>query len=129
MPEPATLVIKACPEALKQVRDFVALVFGAWGLEDYVARTVATELATNAIRHGSRRGDPVIVRAYLSADGCPVVEAWDRSDAEPSVRPFSLAAEHGRGLHMLEALVRRWGIRPLAEGGKVVYAVLEPVPV
>lgn len=53
MSEPATLVIKACAESIKQARDFVGLVFGGWGLEDHVARTVVSELATNA---GAPRG-------------------------------------------------------------------------
>ncbi|MEV5824082.1 ATP-binding protein [Spirillospora sp. NPDC052242] len=126
--EPHTLVIKADPGAIKQVRDFVAVTFGAWRLDDDVARTVISELATNAIRHGSRAGDPVVVRAYRRDDGAAVVEAWDVSDAPPIVRPVDFAAESGRGLLLIEALVRRWGTRPLSEGGKVVWAELEPVP-
>ncbi|MDL4772554.1 MULTISPECIES: ATP-binding protein [Thermomonosporaceae] len=124
---PATLVIKARPEAVKQVRDFVGMVFGAWGLDDHVARTVASELATNAIQHGSRCGDPVVVRVFRREDGCVVVEAWDCSDLRPVVRPPDLGAEGGRGLQLLEALVSRWGTRPLDGRGKVVFAELEPV--
>ncbi len=97
------------------------------GLEDHVARTVISELATNAVKHGSRDGDLVVVRARRD-DGCAVVEAWDRSDAVPVVRPVDYAAESGRGLMLMEALVRRWGTRPLSEGGKIVWAEIEPVP-
>lgn len=128
MAEPATMVIKANAGAVREVREFVGLVFGAWGLEDHVARMVVSELATNAIVHGSREGDLVVVRAYRREDGFPVVEAWDRSDARPVVRPVNYAAECGRGLLLMEALVRRWGTRPLNEGGKVVWAEIEPVP-
>ncbi|MFI0352848.1 ATP-binding protein [Actinomadura sp. 9N407] len=124
---PQSIVIQAIPEAIKQARDFVAKVFGAWGLEDHIARTVISELATNAVRHGSAKGDLVIVRAYLLA-GQPVVEAWDRSDALPVLQPANYAAESGRGLLLMEQLVTRWGTRPLTEGGKVVWAELEPVP-
>lgn len=101
---------------------------GRGGLEDYVARTVASELATNAIIHGSREGEMVIVRAYRREDGVAVVETWDRSDVMPVVRSVGAAAESGRGLFLMEALVRRWGTRPLSEGGKVVWAELDPVP-
>lgn len=125
--EPQTLVIKADLEAVREARRFVALAFGGWGLEDFVARTVVSELATNAIKHGSREGEQVIVRAYRREDGAAVVEAWDRSVAPPVVRPVDLAAESGRGLRLVEALVRRWGTRPLNEGGKVVWAEIEPV--
>lgn len=128
MGEPATLVIKAEVGEVREAREFVGLVFGSWGLEDYVARTVVSELATNAVKHGSREGDVVIVRAYRRDDGFPVVETWDQSDAVPVVRPVNYAAECGRGLLLMEALVRRWGTRPLSEGGKVVWAEIEPVP-
>lgn len=126
MCDPATIVIKAHPQAIKQARDFVGLVFGGWGLEDHIARTVVSELATNAIKHGSGEGDSVVVRVYR-LDGMPVLEAWDRSDDLPVVGDPGPGAESGRGLLLMDALVRRWGTRPLAEGGKVVYAVLEPV--
>lgn len=127
MNDPATLVVKADPQAIKQTREFIGLVFGGWGLDDYVARTVVSELATNAVRHGSRLGDPVVIRAYL-LDGRPVVEAWDTSDALPLPGPPDPTAEHGRGLLLVEALVSSWGTRPLGAGGKVVYAVLDAVP-
>ncbi|MEV4670275.1 MULTISPECIES: ATP-binding protein [Actinomadura] len=126
--EPSVIVIKAAAEAVREAREFVGMVFGSWGLADYVARTVVSELATNAVTHGSRDGDLVIVRAYLRDDGFAVVEAWDRSDAAPVVRPVDHAAESGRGLMLMESLVRRWGTRPLSEGGKVVWAEIEPVP-
>lgn len=128
MDEPATIVLKAAPEAIKQARDFVALTFSAWGLEDHIARTVISELATNAVKHGSLPNDPVVVRTHLREDGRPVLEVWDRSDAPPVVRPFDLASENGRGLQLMQALVRHWGTRPLKEGGKVVWAVLEARP-
>ncbi|MFI0367455.1 ATP-binding protein [Actinomadura sp. 1N219] len=127
MSEPETIVIKADVREVREARDFVGLVFGAWGLTDFVARTVVSELATNAVVHGSEDGDTVIVRAYRKDDGVPVVEAWDRSDALPVVRPVNYGVESGRGLLLLEGLVRRWGTRPLNEGGKVVWAEIEPV--
>ena len=128
MVEPATLVVKAAPQSVKQAREFVTLVFGAWGLEDYPARMVISELVTNAVRHGSSEGDQVIVRAYRREDGVPVVEAWDRSDSLPVVREVGLDSESGRGLQHMEVLVRSWGTRALDEGGKVVWAAIEPLP-
>ncbi|MEU5992526.1 ATP-binding protein [Spirillospora sp. NPDC047418] len=126
--EPATVVIKADVGAVREAREFVGMVFGSWGLADYVARTVVSELATNAITHGSQEGDLVVVRAYRRDDGFAVVEAWDRSDVAPVMRPVDYAAESGRGLLLMESLVRQWGTRPLSEGGKVVWAEIEPVP-
>ena len=114
-------------EAVREARDFVGLVFGGWGLTDYVARTVVSELATNAVVHGSAEGDPVVVRAYRGEDGIPVVETWDRSDDLPMIRPVNYGVESGRGLLLIQGLVRRWGTRPLNEGGKVVWAEIDPV--
>lgn len=126
--EPSVIVIKADVGAVREAREFVGMVFGSWGLADYVARTVVSELATNAITHGSQEGDLVVVRAYRRDDGFAVVEAWDRSDVAPVMRPVDYAAESGRGLLLMESLVRQWGTRPLSEGGKVVWAEIEPVP-
>ncbi|MFI0350416.1 ATP-binding protein [Actinomadura sp. 9N407] len=128
MGDPATLVIKARLESIKEARDFIKLVFGTWGLEDFAARIVVSELATNAIKHGSRENDLVVVRAYRRDEGCAVIETWDRSETLPVLRPENYASESGRGLLLLEQLVTRWGTRPLTEGGKIVYAELEAVP-
>ncbi|MQY04806.1 ATP-binding protein [Actinomadura macrotermitis] len=47
---------------------------------------------------------------------------------KPSGSAHRLHATSGRGLFLIENLVREWGVRPLAdEAGKVVFAVLEPV--
>ncbi|MEW2355489.1 ATP-binding protein [Spirillospora sp. NPDC029432] len=127
MGEPPTIVLKAVPEAIKEARDFVGMVLGAWGLESYVARTVICELATNAIKHGSMEDGVIVVRAYLR-DGRPVVEAWDLSDDPPVVRDAGELDESGRGLLLVTRMVTRWGTRPLASGGKIVWAELATVP-
>lgn len=122
-----TLVLKAVPEAIKEARDLVGFAFGHWGLEDYVARTVASELVTNAVVHGSRDGQYVVARTYLLDGGLPVIEVWDQSGDVPVVQVAGADDEGGRGLFLMEQLVVRWGVRPLNEGGKVVFALVEPV--
>ncbi|MFD0856308.1 ATP-binding protein, partial [Actinomadura adrarensis] len=112
MAEPPTIVVKAGPEAIKEVRDWVGTILDSWGLESYVARTVVSELATNAVQHGSAPGDPLVVRVYLR-DGRPVVEAWDRSDEPPVVRAADDLSESGRGLLLMTQIATRWGTRPL----------------
>jgi anti-sigma regulatory factor (Ser/Thr protein kinase) len=127
MAEPPTIVVKAQPGAIKEVRDWVGMVLDSWGLESHTARTVVSELATNAVQHGCQPGDPFVVRVYLR-DGRPVVEAWDRSDEAPVVRAADEFSESGRGLLLTTLLAVRWGTRPLNEGGKVVWAEIEPEP-
>ena len=45
------------------------------------------------------------------------------ADREPLPRPASNDAVHGRGLHIIDALGRDWGVERLS-GGKVVWAEL-----
>ncbi|MCP2339767.1 ATP-binding protein [Actinomadura rupiterrae] len=123
----AEIVVEACGESIKVVRDFVGEWFGARGYASelvYVARTVASELVTNALLHGSDPGDPITVRLLLS-DAGPVIEVEDGSEVRPVVRPLALDALSGRGLAMIELMTRAWGVRPRAGGGKVVFAVLD----
>ncbi|MQY06997.1 ATP-binding protein [Actinomadura macrotermitis] len=124
--ESVELMIDSVPESAKKVRDLVALWcrYQGYGEElTEVARVVATELTTNAYRHASVPGQSILARAYVSDVG-PVIEVWDHSDELPVVQPFDLASESGRGLAMVELMVRRFGVDLLAGGGKCVYAVL-----
>ncbi|MFI6518530.1 ATP-binding protein [Spirillospora sp. NPDC050679] len=84
------------------------------------ARTIVSELVTNALTH-TRGG--ALLRLYLSGIG-PVVEVWDLSADLPTVRPFDLTSQQGRGLAIVAQLSASWGCNPLATGGKCVWAVL-----
>jgi hypothetical protein len=46
-------------------------------------------------------------------EGLPVVDSEDLEDLE---------ATSGRGLLLMSQLVHDWGIRPITEGGKIVWA-------
>ncbi|MFD0691334.1 ATP-binding protein [Actinomadura fibrosa] len=122
-----SISVEARPESIKSVRDFVA---GAYeGVIDamalYVLRTVAGELATNAVQHGGV--DDVVVRTYVSEEGA-VVEVWDRAEAGvPEVKDASDVAVCGRGVLMVEQLSARWGVVWPPGGGKIVWAVVRAV--
>ncbi|WP_165959314.1 ATP-binding protein [Actinomadura sp. KC345] len=49
---------------------------------------------------------------------------WDAGGGRPEIRPENYAAVSGRGLLLMAELVHAWGVRPLNEGGKVVWAKL-----
>ncbi|WP_165978707.1 ATP-binding protein [Actinomadura darangshiensis] len=110
------------PRAPETARKWLAEVFRQRGLgDDYIGRTVVTELVTNVHRHTDTKHIPV---RLLLEDGHTVVEVEDRSDELPVVHAEDDDAESGRGLLMLSMLVQDWGVRALAKGGKVTWARL-----
>ncbi|MBO2436340.1 ATP-binding protein [Actinomadura nitritigenes] len=121
---PHTIVLEPNVHAPLLARRFLAACFAEWGIEDdHLGRLVVCELVTNAWRHGE---GPIVVRLYLDArDGLPVVEVWDSGAGRPVVRPPDDGAVCGRGLLLVAGFVRGcWGVRPLNEGGKAVWAKL-----
>lgn len=122
-PEVPTVVLEPTGEAPRLARGFVADRFAEWGFkEDYVARVVVSELVTNAYRHGE---GAIVVRLFLDArDGLPTLEVWDAGEGRPVVKVPNQAALTGRGLQIVTEMVGAWGVRPLNEGGKVIWTKL-----
>lgn len=102
-------------------RDFVAALFLEWGsADDFMARLVVCELVTNAWRHGQGQ---IILRVFRDVrDDLAVIEVWDQGDGLPVVGPENLEATSGRGLLLMSQVVDDWGTRPIAEGGKIIWA-------
>jgi anti-sigma regulatory factor (Ser/Thr protein kinase) len=92
---------------------------GGFGVD---AEMVTSELVTNAIEHAGAATLGLEV-VHLGDSGMIAVIVTD-SSADPPVRcDLADDTEHGRGLHIVEALSAKWGWRP--EGpGKAVYAIL-----
>ncbi|MEW2353603.1 ATP-binding protein [Spirillospora sp. NPDC029432] len=121
------IVIKRRLEAVGEVRRFVRLTLGQWGMEDYNPCLVASELVTNAIRYASAVDDDVTVRLGRLDDGALWLEVQDSSSEIPRIVDAALTSESGRGLFVVEQFTRYWGVRLLADrAGKVVFAVLDP---
>ncbi|GGU93070.1 hypothetical protein GCM10010182_05620 [Actinomadura cremea] len=123
--EVPTVVLESSDRAPGTARRFVADRFREWGLgDDRTARLIVSELVTNAWRHGS---GPIVVRVFRDErDGRPVIEVWDGGEGRPVVRPEDHAAVCGRGVFLVSQLTDTWGIRPLTEGGKLVWAKCAP---
>jgi two-component sensor histidine kinase len=124
------IVVKRRVESVAEVRRFVRLVLGRWGIDDDVPCLVASELVTNAIQHAAAPTAPedeVTVRLSRAGDGALWLEVQDASSEPPRVQQAAETSESGRGLFVVSQLSRQWGVRPLADGaGKVVFAVLWP---
>lgn len=88
-------------------RHAVRAVLSAWGLREPAwlddAQIVVSELVTNAVRHG---GGCISLDLQLH-DGTITVGAADGSSVVPCRRAGD--DDGGRGLAIIEALVRRWG--------------------
>ncbi len=124
------LVLPAGPEAAKAARDFTRQTLRDWELDElvYDAAVIASELVTNAIRHGTRSAS--------RAAGC-VELAWQRQVSQvtcvvtdenarpPVLKPPEVDAECGRGLQVVQALAAAWGWTMLGPAQKAVWATLD----
>lgn len=115
------------PATVGTVRSTVRRILRGWGysndeLDD--AQTVASELTTNAIRHGKCKF--LTFRLFLEQHSRAVIDIEDDNPEEPheseSVTEY---AESGRGLTIISALAEEWGTVP-TRYGKRVFARMPP---
>jgi anti-sigma regulatory factor (Ser/Thr protein kinase) len=101
-----------------------------WALRDWAldgdladdARVVLSELVTNALTHSLD-----VFRLTLRLHGERLlIEVWDAADGMPRVGVPEDLAVNGRGMFLVDALSRRWGVRAEPDGGKTVWAELTP---
>ena len=85
-----------------------------------VALLLASELVTNAIRHG--KGAVQLVVKRLSGRLC--VEVSDEGPGRPASRNPDSNHAGGRGLLLVERLASEWGVSPSRGGGKTVWFTL-----
>lgn len=126
----ASWVLTSQPTVAAHARELVRRQVGAWvtragtgaarniGLEEAtdIIELLVSELVTNALRYG--RG-PIGLRLLLSETSL-VCEVADELDAAPRLRAVNHGDEGGRGLHLVDQLSKRWGIRSTAHG-KIVW--------
>jgi hypothetical protein len=115
------LVLEGGHEDVPRSRAFTrsSLVAHPGGVADDAA-LVVTELVTNALLHGS---PPVRLRLQDVRDGVRLEVADGGTELPVAVRRSSVAMT-GRGLALVDALSRSWGVEQDERGGKVVWAEL-----
>ena len=125
----ASRVLMPCQrQAVKAARDHVARLMMSRGLGSLLDDTamVTSEIATNAIVHGSPAGLPVLLQLEAAASAVRV-SVLDYSDQVPVLRPLPPdSTESGRGLNLIDGLAKSWGCRacPLFGFRKIVWAEL-----
>ncbi|MDX3277304.1 ATP-binding protein [Streptomyces scabiei] len=129
------LHLVAVPSAVSVAREFVHHTLKLWQLDDYApdAALMMSELVSNAIKAtGFTDRQPMpweitaqhVIGIQLRAVGDELyVEVWDQSAREPVKQTVTAEAEGGRGLHLVEALAKKWGIYRPPAGGKIVWAM------
>ncbi|WP_128433247.1 ATP-binding protein [Streptomyces cyaneus] len=122
MTGPFVLELLALPKAVPEVRRSVREHLGVPCPE---VQLCVSELLTNVIAHVGE-GTPVTVRLVCGQDGRVRVEVTD-----PDPHAWLIARqpgeddETGRGLLLLDAVARRWGVW-LTPAGKTVWCELRP---
>ncbi|MDX3569628.1 ATP-binding protein [Streptomyces sp. ID05-47C] len=131
----AVLHLSGSREGFAEARDFTHRTLDGWSLEHCAddALTVVTELAANAVLHAlpDPPQDVGDVRLRLSLRRshlvCAVTDPSDDLPVYPHAGEDPLL-EHGRGLHMVEALSEHWGWTRRSPVGKTVWAMLPTRP-
>jgi len=106
-----------------EARRFLRDALTGWGTDGYDlgAPQVLTELATNAALH-ARSDYTVHVRLDV---GSLLVEVSDSSPVRPHQPRYGDDATTGRGIAMVEALSRTWGVQA-GPTGKTVWSMVVP---
>lgn len=109
-----------CPQSVTAARGFVreTLREDARELVD-AAELMACELATNCVQHA--RTDFEL--AISERPGEVRVEVSDAGRGRPTLRSPTVLEPSGRGLRIVEALSKAWGVVP-DEGGTLVWFTL-----
>jgi CheY-like chemotaxis protein/anti-sigma regulatory factor (Ser/Thr protein kinase) len=116
----ATLHLRADVTSARQARAFTRETLADWRADTLGddALLVVTELVTNAVTHARSECE---LRLSISANSLRI-EVMDEGSGTPDPLPPSATRNHGRGLHLIDAIAAAWGVEPSAPAGKLVWA-------
>jgi hypothetical protein len=127
----ATSAFPPQPESARRAREFTRITLQDWAMAGQidVAELVVSELVTNSLRHGVLSaqwmpGEHPIALTLLRLDPYLMCMVTDPGSQCPVRIDSCASAESGRGLQVVETCSVRWGWEPIADEGKVVWALL-----
>ena len=106
---------EAAASSVGRARCFVVDAAGVDESTSQVLQLVVSELATNAVLHAR---SPYDVRVITGLDALRI-EVADESPQLPSLRNGGSRSVSGRGLAIVDRLVRQWGVVPEAPGKRI----------
>jgi len=98
----------------------------AWGLDTFApaACLVVSELVTNSTVHAGTDIALSVASCHEACPGAVRLAVRDNSADLPQQQDADLGP-HGRGLIIVAGFCRAFGVLPTAQGGKVVWAVID----
>ena len=123
----ASLVLPGEPLSVPIARSFVTELLGQWDLAALVpaSQLLVSEMVANAVQHVP---GPCVVDLTYDVDILRIAVS-DSGPGMPDLRVMGPTSERGRGLHIVSAFSRAWGVDQLQEGRKLVWAELDPAEV
>lgn len=123
MPESLQQFFEARRQSVRKAREFATRALDGWGLTSRTEdiRLCVSELATNAVLHGTARGHGFLVRLDID-DNCVRLEVHDSRRQQPVVREPTATDISGRGLTLVAALSDEWGVRDRTPLGKIIWS-------
>lgn len=123
MPEATQRFFDAKPEAVRLAREFASRSLALWGRAESVetVRLCVSELASNALVHGTKRGHGFLVRLAVDDDFVRLEVHDSRESRLPQIRHPSALETCGRGLLLVAELADGWGVEEREPVGKVVW--------
>ncbi len=103
----------------------------AWGWAQAATDValVTSELTTNALLHGSMSDRFIRVELALTEAGLLRVAVTDpKGERRPELQHVGADRRFGRGLHIVDALSRHWGVDDRTIGKTVWAELAAPVP-
>ncbi|MDF1602640.1 SpoIIE family protein phosphatase [Nocardioides sp. YIM 152315] len=117
------LVTVDAPEKVRLARSLTADQLEIWSLPELAppVMLVVTELVTNTLQHGGGVADLVLRRTGSGVR----IEVTDSDLDGPALVAADPDAEGQRGILLVDAMVREWGV-DVHSSGKTVWAELDP---